>query len=238
MPQGPAPLTAVLLFVTLTAGGCSAPPEGGAATDGASEAASGVAAAGRSPADGPAATPAAPTLEEVRDATARFHDVEVALAEGYVPDPMGMCETAENMGHPAHMGGMGIHYLRPDLLGITGAEPRVTGEGLHTDFLEPAVLLYEPQADGTLELVGVENLIFAEAWAAAGNTAPPHFGDVAWDYMEDDPATTVDEAHGFAPHYDLHLWVHRENPNGVYAPFNPAVSCAHHAPPGGGPGES
>jgi hypothetical protein len=49
-----------------------------------------------------------------------------------------------------------------------------------------------------------------------------------YDNMEDDPATTVDEAHMFEPHYDRHVWIFRENPNGVFAPLNPAVSCAHH----------
>jgi hypothetical protein len=24
------------------------------------------------------------------------------------------------------------------------------------------------------------------------------------------------------------VWLYRENPNGVFKPFNPAVSCAHH----------
>ena len=38
----------------------------------------------------------------------------------------------------------------------------------------------------------------------------------------------ADWAHKFEPHYDRHVWIYRENPNGVFAPFNPAVSCAHH----------
>jgi len=25
-----------------------------------------------------------------------------------------------------------------------------------------------------------------------------------------------------------HVWIYRENPNGVFAPFNPAVTCANH----------
>jgi hypothetical protein len=44
----------------------------------------------------------------------------------------------------------------------------------------------------------------------------------------DDPATPLDEAHMFEPHFDRHVWVHRGNPKGVLAPFNPAVSCASH----------
>lgn len=104
-----------------------------------------------------------PTLEEVRAATGRFQDVKVALAEGYVRDPDDMCVTADMMGLPASVGAMGVHYIRMDLLGIAGPpNPRVSGSGTHTDFRKPGVLLYEPQADGSLALVGVENLVFVE----------------------------------------------------------------------------
>lgn len=180
---------------------------------------------------GPKAKPAPgePTIEAVRKATARFKDEKVALAEGYIRDPFNMCETADMMGQPASVGAMGVHYFRPDLLGVTEPpNPRVTGTGIHTDFTKPAVLLYEPQANGTMELVGVENLVFADAWKAAGHTAPPSFHGVPFDTMIDDPATTLDEAHNFAPHYDRHVWIYRNNPNGVFTPFNPKVSCAAH----------
>jgi hypothetical protein len=124
---------------------------------------------------------------------------------------------------------MGVHYFRPDLLGISGPpNPRVDGNGTYTDFHAPAILIYEPQADGSMQLVAVENLVFKASWAAAGNTAPPTFHGLAYDDMEDDPATTVDEAHNFMPHYDRHVWIYRENPSGVFSPLNPTVSCAHH----------
>jgi len=181
-----------------------------------------------------AATPAGhepgePTLAEVRQATERFQDVNVALAEGYIRDPFNMCETAEMMGRPAADGAMGIHFFRPDLLGITAPpSPRVDGNGTHTDFRRPSILIYEPQADGSLQLVAVENLVFAAAWHAAGHAAPPTFHGVPYDSMKDDPNTPLDEAHMFAPHYDRHVWIYRDNPNGVFTPFNPAVSCAFH----------
>lgn len=176
---------------------------------------------------GPA--PGEPSLADVQAATLRFSDVNVALAEGYIPDPADHCETADMMGRPAADGAMGIHYFRPDLLGISAPpNPRVDGAGTHTDFLNPAVLLYEPQADGSLTLVGVENLVFKAAWEAAGHTEPPSFHGQPFDLMFDDPSTALDEAHNFAPHYDRHVWVHRENPNGVFAQFNPAATCAHH----------
>jgi hypothetical protein len=170
-----------------------------------------------------------PTLAEVRAATERFRDVSVALAEGYVRDPGNMCDEAPMMGKPAALGNMGIHYFRPDLLGITGPpNPRVSGTGTHTDFKRPAILIYEPQQNGKLALVAVENLVFIDAWEKAGRKEIPSFQGVPYDRMQDDPATTVDEAHLFAPHYDRHVWLYRENPNGVYAQFNPNVSCKWH----------
>ncbi len=167
----------------------------------------------------------AEALAAVRAAAAKYQDVNAALAAGYVPDPSGLCVSAAAEGLPPEWGAMGIHYLNMAALGITGAKPRIDGQGTHTDFLTPAILLYEPQADGSLELVGVENMVFQAAWAAAGNSQPPSFAGVQWDAMADDPATTGDEAHGFAPHYDRHVWAFRENPAGPFAPFNPAVSC-------------
>lgn len=173
-------------------------------------------------------------LAAVKAAAERFRDVSVALAEGYIRDPMNTCETADMMGLPAELGAMGIHYFRPDLLQITGVEPRVNGTGTHTDFLQPSVLLYEPQEDGSLVLVGVENVVFEAAWRAVGNQEPPSFNGVSYDYMINDPTTEVDEAHGFEAHFDLHVWVFRENPNGVFEPFNPGVTCRHHRVEGAG----
>ena len=174
------------------------------------------------------ASSAAPSLEAIRKATARFADVSVALAEGYVADPSGMCITAEMEGMPRQLGDMGIHYFRPDLLGITAPpNPRVSGTGTHTDFRTPGVLIYEPQADGSLRLVAVENLVFEKAWRAAGHTAPPQYAGNTYYHMVDNPSTEVDEAHGFEPHYELHAWLYRENPNGTFAQFNPRATCRH-----------
>jgi hypothetical protein len=168
----------------------------------------------------------------VRALTERFRDVNVALAEGFIRDPGDLCETAAMMGYPSEMGAMGIHFFRPDVLGITsGPDERVAGTGTHTDFRSPSILIYEPQADGSLELVAVENLVFQASWAATGAKQPPSFHGVPWDTMRDDPATPADEAHMFEPHYDRHVWIYRENPNGVFNPFNPAVTCEHHSGP-------
>jgi hypothetical protein len=173
-----------------------------------------------------ASAAAEPTLDEVRQLTTRYQDVKVALAEGYIPDPTGTCETAAMTGRGAEEGAMGVHYFRPDLLGITGPpNPRVNGTSTYTDFRKPAVLIYEPQADGSKTLVAVENVVFIKAWEAAGHTSPPTFQGHAYNRMADDPATELDEAHNFEPHYDLHVWLYRENPSGMFAQFNPKVQC-------------
>lgn len=162
-----------------------------------------------------------------RDAVARYGNVDDAVAAGYIPDPSGHCVSAAMEGLPAELGGMGIHYLNPAMLGITASAPRVDGTSTYTDFSNPAILLYEPQADGTLKLVGAENLVFEKAWRAAGNADGPRLPMRAWDHMVDDPATAQDEAHGFEPHYDQHVWFVGA-PENALTPFNPAVTCDHH----------
>ena len=170
-----------------------------------------------------------PTLAAVAAAAAKYRDVKVAIEEGYTTD--NKCVTAEMLGFPAEQGAMGLHYVRKDLLGIGPPAPgRVRGTGTYTDFAKPAMLVYEPQPDGSMTLVAVENLVFQSAWRAAGNRQPPSFHGTPYLLLKDDPATRLDEAHGFEPHYELHAWVFRDNPNGMFAPFSPKVTCRHHRP--------
>ena len=92
-----------------------------------------LAMAGSAATGAPGPGPGEPALAEVRHLTERFRDVNVALAEGYIRDPFNLCDTASMMGRPASFGAMGIHYVRPDLLGITAPpSPRVNGVGRHT----------------------------------------------------------------------------------------------------------
>jgi hypothetical protein len=184
-----------------------------------------------------ASAPAVPTLtaeqEElavaIRTATAKYANAAAAEADGYMRDPNNMCVTAEMVGQPAEAGAMGIHYFRPDLLGVTNPQPPVSGSDGVIDVNLPEVLVYEPQMDGSLQLVAAEYLVFQEAWTAAGNTAPPSLAGQPFFAMADDPATPMDEAHEFAPHHELHVWTGRDNPSGLFAEFNPSVTCAHHA---------
>ena len=142
-------------------------------------------------------------LAQVRQATAKYHDVNVALADGFVPTPA--CVASPD-------GGMGIHYVNP---------PRLMDA--EVDILQPEILLYVDSGDG-LKLIGVEY------WFSIGapdtpvpNPAPP--APVIFGRSLEGPM----DAHepGQPPHYDLHAWVWMANPSGIFAPFNPNVSCEH-----------
>ena len=166
-------------------------------------------------------------IDDLRNAVSKYKDVAVALADGYIT-PDNHCVSAEGEGLPPELGAMGMHYIHPALLEIKATEPRVDGTGTHTDWMRPSVLIYEPQADGSLELIAVENLVFEAAWDASGKTEELVLNGRSWDHMADDPETAGDEAHGFAPHYDQHVWLFRDNPMGELMPFNPNVTCEHH----------
>src|SRR5688572_11386102 len=53
----------------------------------------------------------APTLDEVRAATSKYASVEAALADGYVRDPMDVCETSYYLGSLRDEGTVGIHFF-------------------------------------------------------------------------------------------------------------------------------
>ena len=59
----------------------------------------------------------------MRQATAKYHDVNAALADGFVPTP----HCIEEPG----LGGMGIHYINP---------ARIMNPAIN--LLEPEILLY------------------------------------------------------------------------------------------------
>jgi hypothetical protein len=63
-----------------------------------------------------------------------------------------------------------------------------------------------------------------------GSGGPPMLGQIPFDdhreLIEIEPDKFVNAKGGPAfPHYQLHVWVWKNNPNGMYTPFNPNVSC-------------
>jgi hypothetical protein len=146
------------------------------------------------------ATPAATTLvEAVRQATAPYQDVQAALAAGYAP-MLGCVSGPQG-------GAMGVHYMNGGLIG--------DGE---IDASQPEALLYAPQADGRVQLAGVEYLVLADAWDAA-NDGPPILDGQLFNFVGS-PNRYRNPAF-----YELHVWAGQDNPNGMFADFNPTVSC-------------
>jgi hypothetical protein len=140
-------------------------------------------------------------LAQIRSATAKYQNAEVAFADGFVLDP----HCVEVPG----VGGMGFHAINFS---------RVDGV---VNPLEPEVLVYEAMQNGKLRLVAVEYIVVAAPWDAE-NDGPPMIGNVAFaDHRP--PGST---GPGF-PHYQLHVWVWKHNPLGMYFPLNPKVSCEY-----------
>ncbi len=133
-----------------------------------------------------------PLADHVRAANDRFADVAVAVAEGYGPIP---CASG------FQGGAMGIHYVNGAYL----------GDKL-TDIAKPEAVMYEPMADGSMQLIAVEYIAFEGPAALEGhlfnfNSAPNRYG--------------------LDPFYELHVWAWKDNPTGVFADMNPDVSCQH-----------
>jgi hypothetical protein len=135
-------------------------------------------------------------LAAVRAATAKYHRVSAALADGYHP-------TQECAAGPA--GVMGRHYVNPALMSTLDPE-------------RPPILLYVPSKDG-LRLAGVEWFQpDADQDLATDGDRPSLFGRAF-----DGPMPGHEP--GMPAHYDLHAWVWAHNPDGDFAPWNPALSC-------------
>lgn len=139
-------------------------------------------------------------LLETLLATLRFHDVHAAEAAGYQP-------VSECVEDPT-MGGMGVHYLHPGL----------AADGV-LDHRQPELLVYRPRPDGQMRLVAVE--FFqpdADQNLGTDGDRPTIFG-VPFDgpMPGHNPAMPV--------HYDLHVWLYKHNPSGLFAMWNPRVTC-------------
>lgn len=95
-------------------------------------------------------------------------------------------------------GGMGFHYGNPDL---------IDGE---VDLLEPEALLFAPWRNGDVRFVAVEYIVPIPAWDG------------------DDPPTLLGQEFHLNEEADiwaLHIWLWQHNPSGMFADWNPRISC-------------
>jgi hypothetical protein len=139
-------------------------------------------------------------LREVRRATRAFKDLDTARAAGY--ERVSPCESDPKYG------AMGFHYANPELLADGVIDP-----------LKPEILVYQPTRGGDLELGAVEYFQVDADQDLDTNDDLPYLFGVPFD----------GPMHGHNPempkHYDLHAWLYRDNPAGLFAMWNPAVKC-------------
>lgn len=130
-------------------------------------------------------------IAQVRQETAKFHNFDVAHGAGYNEQfPPGCAESPD--------GAQAFHWINRGLV-----DDKV-------ELLHPELLMYEPQKDGSLQLIGVDYVVPLTASAE-----PPTLLGV--------PFAPI-EALGV---WALHIWAWRPNPSGMFAMWNPKVSCAN-----------
>jgi hypothetical protein len=146
--------------------------------------------------------PLPPELREVRAAVARYHSFGQAEKDGY----------AIRAGEPcvqSPLGTMGVHANNAALMADDEIDPS-----------RPEILLYVPDENGNLKLVGVEYWkADADQSLATADDRPSLFGQAFQGPMPGHGSW------GMPVHYDLHVWVAEENPSGLFSMFNQATDC-------------
>jgi hypothetical protein len=139
------------------------------------------------------------SLERLRYVTGAFHSETLATAAGFEAEPV--CVASPD-------GGMGYHHVNQD---------RIADGVINKD--KPEILLYAGSASSERRLVGVEYFkVDEDQNLATDDDRPTLFGRAFEGPMEG-------HAPGMPIHYDLHVWVWKKNPAGMFAMFNPKVSC-------------
>lgn len=134
-------------------------------------------------------------VAQLRQASVRFRDFQVVLDEGYI-------QTS-----PGCVPGFGVVYRNNALL-----------DGV-VDPAHPEIMLYEPQKNGRMRLVGLELLVVAIPWDATHSGPPTYAGQAFEDRRAPGSAGPP------FPNYALHIWAWQHNPNGLFTPFNPTITC-------------
>ena len=152
------------------------------------------------------ATAAPNGLSDVRGATAAYRNSDRATEPG---SGFGLLTDKDDIAcidNPA--GGMGIHYVNGSRVG----DPTENADA-------PEVLVYEPEPNGRLRLVAVEYVVLKSAWEGAGNTEPPSLFGQEFELVPEG------NRYGLPDFYELHAWIWRNNPAGMFEDWNPNVDC-------------
>ena len=170
-------------------------------------AAAAIALVGMAPVTGTANADDVPMakIDAMREALAKYKDPYVAVRDLYL-STVG-CVHYDGSKMEGHLnypkGGMGIHFVN---LTIQGPP----------DPMKPNVLIYEP-VGGKLQLVAAEWLVPL----AAAKERPSLFGQPFQGPMEGHEPLIPQGFH----HYDLHAWLFKDNPLGMFSPTHPDITC-------------
>ena len=146
-------------------------------------------------------------LEQVRNALDKYQDPLVAVRDGFLSTlacidfPQGADDGAVTY----KPGAMGVHLVNMGNIGPT------------LDTSKPQVLIYEPVGD-KLRLVAAEWFVPAQLVQGA---APSVFGQKLQGPMDGHEPILPKELR----HYDLHVWLWKTNPAGVFESTNASVKC-------------
>ena len=144
-------------------------------------------------------------IDAMREALAKYKDPYVAVRDLYL-STVG-CVHYDGSKMEGHLdypkGGMGIHFVN---LTVQGPP----------DPMKPNVLIYEP-VGGKLQLVAAEWLVPL----AAAKERPSLLGQPFQGPMEGHEPLIPQGFH----HYDLHAWLFKDNPLGMFSPTHPDITC-------------
>ena len=147
-------------------------------------------------------------INAVKAALDKYKDPIVAIREGYL-STLGCVDFptggSEHGGMEYKPGAMGVHFINMALVG-----PKL-------DSTKPQVLLYEPVGD-KLVLTGAEWFVPT----AVSKTPPTILGHQLMGPMEGHAPIMPADLH----HWDLHVWLYKNNPNGMFSATNSAVKCS------------
>lgn len=147
-------------------------------------------------------------IARAKAALAKYADPIVAIRDGFystvacVDFPKGAKDGP--IDYPP--GAMGVHFLNTSNIGPT------------LDPLKPQILIYEP-VGGRLKLVAAEWFMPEQV---AGGKAPMIFGQKLYGPM-DGHEPIIPAA---MRHYDLHVWMWKNNPRGMFTSTNASVKCS------------
>jgi len=86
------------------------------------------------------------------------------------------------------------------------------------DVTRPEIVIYEPQPNGRLQLIGADYIVIADQWNATHSSPPELMGQLF--HLFDSP-----NRFGLPAFYTLHVWAWKESPTGTFVNWHTNVSC-------------